>query len=310
MAHAHHHEHDKRTFYLEQLCTIATAGLLGGIGVLMWLATRQTDPGRTSRSMLALLLAPKLYWTVVAGGSALLVLVVLRAVTLWWTAPRPATHTHNHDHAHSHVHGHEHHHHDHKGAGAHDHDHDHEHADCADGCGHDHAHGWVPVRYLVLMLPIVLFFLGLPNEGFLDTKSLGARDFDSRMVQVKDRGEAVGLGFTELEQAAYTKEARDYWEGKTGTLKGQMAHSGDEHTFSLVRYRITCCAADAMPAKVLIVCRDSVTDIPSNQWVAVKGQIQFRKRTGHDEYVAVLYVPSRDNIEPVPPDPDYYLQQP
>jgi hypothetical protein len=305
MAHAHHHEHDKSTYYLEQLCTLGTAGLLGGIGVLMWLATRQTDPGRATRPMLSLLLAPKLYWTVVAGGAGLLVLVVVRAVTLWWTAPRVATHTHNHHHGHEH--GHEHHH-DHDDACAHDHDHDH--ADCAEGCGHDHEHGWVPARYLVLMLPIVLFFLGLPNEGFLDTKSLSASDLDSSAVQLKDRGEAVGLGFTELERAAYSKEARDYWQGKTGTLKGQMSHSGDEHTFSLVRYRITCCAADAMPAKVLIMCRDSVTDIPSNQWVAAKGQIQFRKRSGSDEYVAVLYVPSRDHIEQVDPDPDYYLQQP
>src|SRR5262249_12016728 len=35
----------------------------------------------------------------------------------------------------------------------------------ADECGHGHEHGWNPWRYIVLLLPIVLYFLGLPNAG-------------------------------------------------------------------------------------------------------------------------------------------------
>src|SRR5262249_27065013 len=32
--------------------------------------------------------------------------------------------------------------------------------------GHDHAHGWSPWRYMVLLLPVVLYFMDLPGPGF------------------------------------------------------------------------------------------------------------------------------------------------
>lgn len=47
-----------------------------------------------------------------------------------------------HEHAHTHTHGHAH--------------HDHEAA--------DHDHGWAPWRYAVILVPIILFLLGLPDE--------------------------------------------------------------------------------------------------------------------------------------------------
>src|SRR5207249_7750262 len=70
---------------------------------------------------------------------------------------------HDHDHGHHHDHDHEHHHHD------HDHDHGHAHAHAHEqtpGHDHGHDHGWAPWRYTVLMLPVVLFLLNLPNEIF------------------------------------------------------------------------------------------------------------------------------------------------
>src|SRR5262249_18283679 len=68
-------------------------------------------------------------------------------------------HEHKHEHAHAaagHDHGH-----------AHDHDHDH-------GHDHDHSHGWAPWRFVVLLLPVVLYFLNLPNEGFSSGNEHGA----------------------------------------------------------------------------------------------------------------------------------------
>src|SRR5262249_54261500 len=55
-----------------------------------------------------------------------------------------------HDHDHGHGHGHSH---------AHGHSHSHAHGD-----GHDH--GWAPWRYVVLLLPVVLYFLVLYNPAY------------------------------------------------------------------------------------------------------------------------------------------------
>src|SRR5205823_1148740 len=119
-----------------------------------------------------------------ASGIALLVMVAIRAAALWKLAGQPGhshahgghdhhDHQHHHDHAHHHHdhehgdHDHAHHHHghthDHEHAHAHGHDHSHDH-----GHGHDHGHdhSWSPWRYTVLMLPVILFFLNLPNAGF------------------------------------------------------------------------------------------------------------------------------------------------
>ncbi len=72
---------------------------------------------------------------------------------------------HDHDHGHTHEHG---------AACDHTHDHDHEHghthghdhAHAHGGHDHGHDHGWNPWRYIVLLLPVVLYFLNLPNSGF------------------------------------------------------------------------------------------------------------------------------------------------
>src|SRR5438128_617080 len=40
----------------------------------------------------------------------------------------------------------------------HSHAHEHEHA------AEDHDHGWAPWRYVVLLVPVILFLLGLPNK--------------------------------------------------------------------------------------------------------------------------------------------------
>src|SRR5436305_831344 len=53
-------------------------------------------------------------------------------------------------HPHEHTHDH-----DHDRAGHSQHDHD----------ASDHDYGWAPLRYVLLLVPIILFLLGLPNKG-------------------------------------------------------------------------------------------------------------------------------------------------
>ena len=49
---------------------------------------------------------------------------------------------------------------------AHSHSHAHSHAHMEDEGEEQHDHGWAPWRYMVLAIPIFLYFLGLPREGF------------------------------------------------------------------------------------------------------------------------------------------------
>jgi hypothetical protein len=308
MGHTHHHEDG--SYYMEQVCTIVISGLLGLVAILLYTSGK-----------INLLLNPKLHWTVLAGGIALVILAGVRALAVWLPALTRRAASSGHEHAHDHDHGHCDHDH------AHDHDHDHAHVagvphSHGEGTGgaapdndHGHDHGWAPWRYAVLMLPVVLFFLNLPNEGFRTLEAADVQGLDQNKEKVADKGFDPELGFRELEGAAYSQERRDYFEGKTVRLKGQFAPTGSDRMFSLVRFKINCCAADAIPlSAVIMIDPDSKEQLNPAQyvgrWVEVTGQVQFRTRekNGREEWVTVIVVkPDEDHplsrlIVPTPPD--------
>lgn len=319
----HDHTEDRNAYYLEQLCTIGICGALGGVAIMMYnqdllkyiLAEKFNLPGDVTLPF---------HVMVFIGGISLLVLVVVRAVALWFSVaevqashahPHDHGHGHDHDHSHAHDHGHSHHHHDCCGHDhEHDHHHDHDHEHAAEGpppsAHHDHDHGWNPWRYAILLLPIVLYFLNLPNQGFSQDylkRQLGAQLEDNSIVKMEQTGE-IKLLFPELEAAAYTPQKRAYYEGKIGSLKGQFVAGGSDKEFTLFRLKITCCAADVIPLMVRIVSPESITNIKTEQWVEVTGQIQFRKLKDRDEYAPVLQLRSRDEVVPIDPPSNPYLQ--
>jgi uncharacterized membrane protein YraQ (UPF0718 family) len=177
MAHVHAPE-DRNTWYLDQLFMIAICGALAGVTITLWWS-----------GLLGRMLHPKFHVWVLLGGGTLLALVVLRAVAVWRSVDELVPHDHAHDHSHGHGHDHPHEHdHDHgpgsaavqaapgvvgaatlpllttpAPAAGHPHGHSHAH-----GHGHDHGHehGWAPLRYIVLLLPVVLYFLVLSNPAF------------------------------------------------------------------------------------------------------------------------------------------------
>jgi hypothetical protein len=317
MAHTHDHSHDQSTYYMEQLCTLAVCGLLGVVAVLAYYQKflASTDPP---------VLAPYLHRYVLWSGFAILGLVALRGVSLWFSVGRrSAEHQHaddcehhvhdleeeehrheecHHDHGNlENEHGHSH---DHAHNHGHDHSHDHGH-DHGDGHDHGHEHGWNPWRYIMLCLPIILFFLGLPNGGF---KSVKAMEVEDSGQAVSDKsGEVIYLNFKELESWANNDAQREAFEGRTGRLTGQFVLGKTPTTFGLVRFKMTCCAADAIPLNVAIISPESVANIKAMSWVQVTGQIQFRKRKDRDEYLPVLKLRSRQDIQPTERDEDPYL---
>jgi hypothetical protein len=321
---AHTHDHDPSTYYMEQLCTIGICGALGGVAVMMWY----------QRLPLDILLKKFFHPYVLCSGIALIVLVLIRAVALWVAVGKvKAAHEHDHCHDHEHDHdGHDHchshghdHNHDHGHGHGHDpvhcHSHDHTHAESitekpelasADN-GHDHDHGWNPWRYAVLLLPITLFFLNMPSQGFtagyLDRQGRRGDLADSSIIEMPHKGnEVINLQFQELEQGAYREDVREVMEGQIGRLKGQFVPGAGSREFTLMRLKMACCAADAIPLRVKILSPDPIAHIQPQQWVEVTGQIQFRKLKGRDEFVPVLQLESAGSVVETEPDPDIYIQ--
>jgi hypothetical protein len=386
MGHDHSHE-DPKAYYVEQLCTIGIAGALGGIAVMLY-----------ERNLLWFI-APKVQPWVLGGGLALLVLVALRAAVVWVQAGRKpaADHEHDHDHDHEHCHDHSHgadcgHDHDHD----HDHEHTHEHAHSHSDDGHGHDHGAAPWRYVILLLPVALYFLGLPNEHMaradvrdahklsLTEQSLGSlkkdvpesivekldsikgktfktqQEFEAELanylskeerdkyqskivdsalmqgitlksVAAQNRDRPIGVSFAELQNAAATEDTRNFYEGKTIQVKGEYL-PGNDRMFTLVRYKMNCCARDAVPLSAIILIdpqseqtlkkpRDYQTAL-RGKWVDITGQCQFQQRADQAGAWTTLIVLKPDAEHPLfdesgkddralikatQPDASYYL---
>jgi hypothetical protein len=399
----HTHGEDRSTYYMEQLCTIGICGLLGGVAVMLYY-----------QNSLRFILADYLHVYVLWSGIALLGLVVLRAVGLWQSAGSLTAcpdHDHDHEHAHEHLHHGEHSHANPAHEHPHDCHHDHEHGLApAHDCGHEHS--WNPGRYIVLLLPIVLYFLHLPNAGFsasgISIKAdelvqggagkyventglqihkdsgrnliqvasvvadspaakagIEARDWILQLTREQDgagktlakpevislkgceladavqklkgkegstitltlerpdeakprevkltrAADVLDLEFNTLQSASYTPLTRQYYEGKIVRLVGQYAPGDTDRTFTLVRFKITCCAADAQPLNVMIMLDpqspENLSHVKALEWVKVTGRLTFRKRKDRDEYVTVLIVASPSDVKNTEPDPRPYIQ--
>ncbi len=191
MAHTHTHEEDRTTFYVAQLSTIGIVGLLGVVCLLLY-----------QQNLLRFILAENRHFVVPTAGVILLVIVALRACVLFASSGRPEAndhchshdcddhHDHDHDHCHAHdcdldhEHAHEH---------EHEHEHVHEHVHAGNDHGHDHDHGWNPWRYIVLLLPIVLYFLNMPNAGFTAGYSKGSEINTTDLARVGRYADNTGL---------------------------------------------------------------------------------------------------------------------
>jgi hypothetical protein len=313
-AHAHSHGEGEGTYFLDQLFTILVCGAIGLVAILMY-----------STGMLSRILAPMFFIWVLLGGVAIVVLAAIRAIAVWQLAgarrgETGATNNHEHSHSHSHSHGHDHAH-DHEDCG-HEHGEDcgHEHAHAhADGDGdgdggedHGHDHGWAPWRYMVLAIPVFLYFLDLPRSGFFSDRkkdqelSAGALQQGSLrkslallaggMAYRKPEPRRLELGFNELTRVAAVPSRHEDFDGDIGVLRGQFSpvKSGSDREFTLFRVNMTCCAADAVFLETRIIAPDPVS-IPPNQWVQVEGVISFQKNE-RGKWVPVITLKSNDDI--------------
>ncbi len=369
MASHHEHHHADDTYFLDQICMVALSGAFGVICLSLYFI---------QKGMLNLLLGPQFHLFVLGSGVALVVVALIRARMLWSLAGSAQAHAndHVHDHAveshgHSHSHddcGHDHdhgdcgHEHEHSHAHAHSHshgegDHDHEHVATelaqSRAFGHtpstepipshshaDHDHGWAPWRYVVLLVPIILFLLGLPNKGpsidvnklatidashdareeamfYLTLAALGGDGYGplaavplaavaARQAADAEAQDVQAVDVKLLEGIAERTTDRDFWKGKAVRVRGQYAPQSDR-AFALVRFRIQCCAGDAIQVSVPVVAKESIVNIKRSAWVEVVGRIDFRQlaKGGFETRVIVV---KHDHVRECNPDLNPYLQ--
>jgi hypothetical protein len=310
MGHDHSHD-DPKAYYVEQLCTIGIAGALGGIAVMLY-----------TRGLLWFL-AEKVQPWVLGGGIALLVLVAVRATVVWIQAGRKPVEDHYHDHEHDHGHGsacdHDHDH-------AHGHGHGHSHGGDAD---HGHEHGWAPWRFVILLIPVVLYFLDLPNKSMARADIRDAQVYDVQAHFTGTGEKPIAVEFKELQNVSLQ---RDYYAGKIIRVKAEYL-PGNKDMFSLVRYRMNCCARDAVPLKAVILVdwKTPGSVLPEQEmrkytlegkWLEVTGQLQFKENPAQpgswltiivlrpDEGHPLFDATGQDDnacIKVVDPDSNYYL---
>jgi uncharacterized repeat protein (TIGR03943 family) len=196
---------------------------------------------------------------------------------------------------------------------------------------HDHEHGWAPWRYGVLLLPVMLYLLRLPNESFGVTAGAAVQrdptkdaakastliaSFQSPLQRIVLGAVVMGgrienVDFKELQAVANSDpEEQKQWIGRNVRLKGQFAmRPGIDRQFSLVRFKITCCSADAIQLHVVFLCDESVANLHTqNTWVEVTGQINSFVPDAEGNKVTVLRVASRKDIKQTKPDQNPYLQ--
>ena len=282
MAQDHHHE-SASAYYLEQLFNIALCGALGAIMAGMYFNGMVRYLFGNNQAQ---------YQRVLVGGATLLGVVLVRALYVWF-APRAQRPTDRHSHAEC----------------------DHEHHP------HDHDHGQRPWCFLLLGLPVVLFLLGLPNQGIRGgyDRKLTEEQWKQLQAQSADaKGGAVQqLTFKQLEQTARIPDARRELTGQTIRLTGKYV-GDDPSEFSLVRHKVGCCPADAIQVAVKIVINSRVRDqyqldpAPyQHRWVAVTGRLFF-VRVNDEFHSLVLLWPDENTppsklVEIIPPDPNPYV---
>lgn len=168
-------------------------------------------------------------------------------------------------------------------------------------CGHDHGHQWLPLQVMVLSIPIVLFALNLPNEAFGAMKALDLEAYSLAPTGAGSGGKADGVSFLQLERAASNPEARGLYDGKTVQLVGKFVGDHDKR-FTLIRYKMNCCAADAVPLNAAImVDPQSQARLDyrhwSGKWVEVNGEVRFLQSRDGKSYLAALILRAKDTEE-------------
>lgn len=171
--------------------------------------------------------------------------------------------------------------------------------------GHDQEHrpavGWLLALPLAVLLLVAPAPLGADAAGRQEayTPQIEASAFPPLPAE---RDGAVDLRIGEFVDRAFWDRGGSL-DGASVRLTGFVVHDDEVDGFVLARFRIACCAADAIPIKVHVL-----TDgprPPEDQWVEVVGTLVERPptRPGSDEIAAVEIEATSVDEVPEPASP-------
>ena len=364
-----HHHHDDDTYFLDQICMVALSGAFGVIclclyfvqqGMLFRLLAPQFHLFVLMSGVVLLLIAvvlAGLLWSMASDQAQ-----TDAGHDDCCAAPTVSHEDCGHDHGHSHSHADHGHSHSHEDSHSHsapahshshgDHDHAHSHAAIAEsrafghtpaashshaqahshGEGSDHDHGWAPWRYVLLLIPIIFFMLGIPNKGpSFDVDGTKIIEHDTTEDAVHGAAlvtfavnpwEALGPMFARqtadalstdveyvdvkrLEAMAANAADRDFYKGKAIRVRGQFIPRNDRY-FEVGRFKIQCCAGDAIPIRIPVMAKESISGLKAQDWVELIGKLDFRESGG--EMKTIIIVAKRSQVKSCPPDLNPYVQ--
>jgi hypothetical protein len=196
MAHDHTHSHGEslRDYFVEQLLGIMVCGLIGFVAVRMY-----------TNGMLNFILAKPFHLPVLLGGVAvLLIIVLLRAIAVWHEAGAlQAAHSHGPECSQDHTHGPDC---DHSHAyPGHTHSHD-------DGHMHSHDMSWVFVTMLILVVPVILFTIGMPSSTMARLAAIAEAKLEGRNSPAEE-----SLGAADLREQAKDAAVEEEKKESDGT---------------------------------------------------------------------------------------------
>lgn len=243
-------------------------------------------------------LADQKFELIVLTGGVLLGLIVLLKLRVLLNPHVGHSHDHGHDHAHDHSHD--------------------------DGHGHDHAHNVSLWRFIVLMFPLMIIFMGLMPKG-LSANALEKRATRDQLDAIAAagatlpagrslEGRVVGSNLKELSDAAFEPNRREFWESTSSPVRAEIVgqfipDNRFVDRYRLMRIKITCCAADGTPVAVTVLGKPDPT-WKYGDWIAVVGPISFFEskdsRTGAVKFHPALHQQTTSRLTEQPPD--FYLQ--
>src|SRR5262245_8709965 len=307
--HAHHCPND--SYLLDQICITVVAGAFGVICLSLYFV---------QRSMLNLLLGQQFHMFILVNGIVLLLVAAIRAGMLWSMSGSKVI-----DRVHTH--------HDVKESQSHSHSH------CHDERNHaheDHDHACAPWRYVVLLVPIVFFLLGLPDRG----PSINAQDLTKLEDPAGSHDEMIGfvaaaalnsaslapisaslaawngidsiindaplVGVKYLDSLAGNASDRQYWKGKSIRFRGQFIGRSNRY-FDVIRFQMKCCGADLILKQIPVLAKESIPQFKGESWVEVGGRIDFRPNAS-GSLATVVIVSSRNHVRACNPDLNPYEQ--
>jgi len=144
------------------------------------------------------------------------------------------------------------------------------------------------VSFLVFLFPVLLAVIVRPGNlsTFAASKRGVSMEFKSRDVNIlellkeniKNEGKYKKLNIKQL--LSFAREKPEKIDGTLVSVEGLVfkKKGGPPDKFILIRFLITCCAADATPLGIEIISEEAVENLKQDTWIKVKGKVEIENK--------------------------------